>query len=283
LSKTGHLYIVATPIGNLKDITLRALETLKKVDLIAAEDTRHSKTLLQHYQIDTALISLHEHNEQQRIQELLLKLQAGQHIALISDAGTPLISDPGYQLVTQVRAAGLTVVPIPGPSALIAALSAAGLPTDRFCYEGFLPAKTTARKQQLQQLQDECRTLIFYEAPHRILDTLRDIAEVFLPQRQATLARELTKTFETILSGTLEQLISQLLADKNQQKGEFVILVQGKKAQTSVDSAASQRILKILLAELPVKQAASLAAQITGEKKNELYPLALEMKNQHGE
>ena len=283
MSKTGHLYIVATPIGNLKDITLRALETLKKVDLIAAEDTRHSKTLLQHYQIDTALISLHEHNEQQRIQELLLKLQAGQHIALISDAGTPLISDPGYQLVTQVRAAGLTVVPIPGPSALIAALSAAGLPTDRFCYEGFLPAKTTARKQQLQQLQDECRTLIFYEAPHRILDTLRDIAEVFLPQRQATLARELTKTFETILSGTLEQLISQLLADKNQQKGEFVILVQGKKAQTSVDSAASQRILKILLAELPVKQAASLAAQITGEKKNELYPLALEMKNQHGE
>lgn len=280
MNKTGHLYIVATPIGNLKDITLRALETLKQVDLIAAEDTRHSKTLLQHYQIDTALISLHEHNEQQRAHELLLKLQAGQHIALISDAGTPLISDPGYQLVNHVRAAGVTVVPIPGPSALITALSAAGLPTDSFCYEGFLPAKTSARKQHLQKLQDECRTLIFYEAPHRILDTLRDIAEIFLPQRQATLARELTKTFETILSGTLEQLLAQLLADKNQQKGEFVILVQGKKTQISADLAESQRILKILLTELPVKQAASLAAQITGEKKNELYPLALEIKNQ---
>lgn len=277
MSKFGQLYIVATPIGNLRDITLRALDILKQVDLIAAEDTRHSKTLLQHYQINTPLISLHEHNEQQRSQELAAQLQAGKCLALISDAGTPLISDPGYQLVRTVREAGITVTPIPGACAVTAALSVSGLPTDRFCFEGFLPAKASMRQQYLATLLTESRTLIFYESPHRILDTLKDMAAVFTEPRRAVIARELTKTFETVLSGSLAELVQQLTADKNQQKGEFVILLAGNSAAATNSNDESRRILQILLTDLPVKQAAQLAAQITGEKKNALYAMALAM------
>lgn len=278
MNKTGQLYIVATPIGNLKDISLRALETLKMVDLIAAEDTRHSKTLLLHYRITTPLLSLHEHNEQQRGTELLTLLQQGRNVALISDAGTPLISDPGFHLVRAALEAGISVTPIPGACALIAALSAAGLPTDRFCFEGFLPAKPAARKQYLQPLAAEPRTLIFYEAPHRILATLSDMAAAFSAQRTATIARELTKTFETIRTGTLAELSAFLTADHHQQKGEFVILIHGQPLPEQQTRADSSRILKILLQELPVKQAAALAAEITGEKKNILYAKALALK-----
>ncbi|CAM4458661.1 MAG: Ribosomal RNA small subunit methyltransferase I [Legionellaceae bacterium] len=280
MKKIGHLYIVATPIGNLQDITVRAIDILKHVDCIAAEDTRHSKILLSHYQINTPLISFHAHNEQQRAQALLSQLKEGKNIALISDAGTPLISDPGYEMVRLALAEEIRVIPIPGPCALITGLSASGLPTDRFAYEGFLPAKSSTRKQYLNLLQDENRTLVFYEAPHRIIETLQDMAVVFSLSRHATIARELTKTYETIYSATLEEIIARLIADKQQQKGEFVILIQGIKKENLSAFSESERILKILLAELPVKQATNLTSQITGEKKNTLYTLALAMKEE---
>jgi 16S rRNA (cytidine1402-2'-O)-methyltransferase len=276
----GVLYVVATPIGNLLDISTRALDVLRTVALIAAEDTRHSKKLLSHYGIATALFAVHEHNERDVTDKLLRILAGGEDVALVSDAGTPLISDPGFYLVRAARQAQLRVVPVPGPSALIAALSVAGLPTDRFVFEGFLPAKQTARQQRLQALAAETGTLVFYESSHRICDCLSDMAAGLGATRAATVARELTKTFETIKQGTLAELAEWVQADSNQQKGEFVVLVQGAKPRerSSIDAAAEQ-VLTVLLAELPLKQAAGLAAKITGLSKNVLYQHGLKLKN----
>jgi len=275
----GVLYIVATPIGNLGDISARALEVLEAVSLIAAEDTRHSKKLLAHYGIGTGLLAVHEHNERDVTDRLLRKLSAGEDIALVSDAGTPLISDPGFYLVRAVRQAGLPVVPVPGPSALIAALSVAGLPTDRFVFAGFLPAKQTARRQRLQELATEAATLVFYESSHRIVACLADMAACLEGEREATLARELTKTFETVLTGTLAGLLEQLQGDSNQQKGEFVVMVHGAPPRDAAAiDAASEQVLAVLLSELPLKQAAALAAKITGLSKNVLYEQGLKLK-----
>jgi 16S rRNA (cytidine1402-2'-O)-methyltransferase len=272
------LYIVATPIGNLDDISRRALQVLEAVPLIAAEDTRHSRKLLAHYGIEARLFALHEHNEQVATAKLLKALLAGDEVALVSDAGTPLSSDPGFYLVRAARQAGIRVVPLPGPSACIAALSVAGLPTDRFVFEGFLPARSTARKQRLSELASEKRTLVFYESSHRICESLADRAENMGGERQATVARELTKTFETIKDGSLEELVSWVQADSNQQKGEFVVMLQGAPARNSDIDETVERVLTILLAELPLKQAASLAAKITGLPKNRLYEAGLAIK-----
>lgn len=273
------LYIVATPIGNLGDMSARAIEVLRQVDLIAAEDTRHSKTLLQHFVINTPCCSLHDYNERQRVDKLIELMKTGKSIALISDAGTPLISDPGFALVRAVRAAGFQVIPIPGACAAIAALSAAGLPSDRFIFEGFLPAKSSARQQRLENLREETRTLIFYEAPHRILDLIKDMLLVFGVEREAVIAKELTKTYETIYQGNLSELKNWLEADSNHQRGEFVVLLQGVELKESHPICIDpSEVLKILLEELSVKQAANLAAKITGEKKNTLYELALKFK-----
>ena len=278
--KKGSLYIVATPIGNMGDMTDRAQKTLSDVDVIAVEDTRRSGQLLRNFSISTPMISVHEHNERQICDSLLDRIEKGDSIALISDAGTPLLSDPGYFLVNQAREREISVVPIPGVSAVITALSVAGLPTDRFVFEGFLPAKSTARQQKLENLKDDVRTVIFYEAPHRIVEMLKDCQLVFGGQRKVVLARELTKTFETIHSDVLDILIPWVEADENQRKGEFVVLVHGAVARedTGID-AESERILLILLKDLPVKQAAALAANITGLKKNALYQFALEIKD----
>jgi 16S rRNA (cytidine1402-2'-O)-methyltransferase len=280
-NRAGVLYIVATPIGNLQDISARALEVLKSVSLVAAEDTRHSKKLLSHYGIGTSLQSVHEHNERDVTDRLVQKLTAGTDIALVSDAGTPLISDPGYHLVRAARQAGIRVVPVPGPAALIAALSVAGLPTDRFVFEGFLPAKQTARRQRLQGLAAETATLVFYESSHRIVASLADMADCLGGDREATLARELTKTFETVLTGSLLDLLGQLQADSHQQKGEFVVMLQGASPRdpAAID-AASEQMLAVLLSELPLKQAASLGARITGVSKNVLYEQGLKIKKQ---
>lgn len=276
MNNQGILYMVATPIGNLADMTFRAIETLKQVDVIAAEDTRHSQRLLQHYHIATPLISLHAHNEQQRVSDLIEKLQQGKSVAVISDAGTPLISDPGYTLILEAHRQDIRVVPVPGASALIAALSVAGLPAHSFIFEGFLPVKTSARCQKLQTLQEETRTLIFYEAPHRILAMLLDLKTVFGGDRYVVLARELTKTFESIHGANLNDLIPWLEVDPHRQKGEFVILVHGdpKKPEEALDDE-TMRILTTLLKELPVKQAVKLAVQITGQPRNLLYDWAV--------
>lgn len=278
--KKGSLYIVATPIGNMGDMTERAQKTLIDVDVIAAEDTRRSGQLLHNFEISTPMIAVHEHNERQICDSLLARIEKGESIALISDAGTPLLSDPGYFLVNQAKERGISVVPIPGVSAVITALSVAGLPTDRFVFEGFLPAKSTARQQKLEKLKDDTRTVIFYEAPHRIVEMLKDCQRVLGGQRKVVLARELTKTFETVHGDVLDALIPWVEADENQRKGEFVVLVHGAatREDTGVD-AESERILLILLKNLPVKQAASLAANITGLKKNALYQFALEIKD----
>lgn len=274
----GTLYVVATPIGNLDDISARALKVLSDVSLIAAEDTRHSVRLLQHFGIETPLAPCHEHNEREQGGRFLVKLQAGEDVALISDAGTPLISDPGYHLVRQARAAGIPVVPVPGACALIAALSAAGLPSDRFVFEGFLPAKAAGRRSRLELLLEEPRTLIFYEAPHRVLECIEDMAAVFGSERPALLARELTKTFETLKGLPLGELREFVANDSNQQRGECVLLVAGKPAPEGdeVVDAQTLKVLDLLLAELPVKRAAALASEITGVRKNLLYQLALE-------
>lgn len=277
-SATGTLFVVATPIGNLDDLSARALKVLGDVALIAAEDTRHSARLMQHFGIGTPLAACHEHNERDEGNRFIERLLAGDDVALISDAGTPLISDPGYHLVRQARAAGVRVVPVPGACALIAALSAAGLPSDRFVFEGFLPAKSVGRRARLERVREEPRTLIFYEAPHRILECLQDMREVFGGERQALLARELTKTFETLQGMPLEQLCEWVAGDANQQRGECVVLVAGWQAPE--DEAAvnveALRVLDLLLAEMPLKRAAALAAQITGVRKNLLYQAALE-------
>lgn len=271
------LYVVATPIGNLDDITARALRVLREVAVIAAEDTRHSARLLQHFGITTPLVACHEHNERDQGGRFLARLQGGEDVALISDAGTPLISDPGFHLVRQARAAGIRVVPVPGPCALIAALSAAGLPSDRFVFEGFLPAKTAGRLARLEQLKEEPRTLIFYEAPHRLLDCLADLERIMGADRLAVMARELTKAFETFQGLPLGKLRAWVAADGNQQRGECVLLVAGWQApaENSVPAAAL-RVLELLLKEMPLKRAAALAAEITGVRKNLLYQAALE-------
>ena len=272
------LYIVATPIGNLSDISERAVQILKQVDLIAVEDTRHSGKLLQHSGVSTPMQALHEHNEAKKVEQLIDLLAAGKSIALISDAGTPLISDPGYQLVKAAIDAGIKVSPVPGASALIAALSASGLPSDAFIFEGFLPNKSAGRLKKLEALADESRTLIFYEAPHRIIDCLEDMQQVFGAERVAVVARELTKTFETIKKDSLENLLSWTKADSNQQRGEFVLLIQGQEKAATTVNAEAERILDILLQELPLKQASQLAARITGIKKNTLYQIGLNKK-----
>lgn len=279
----GVLYIIATPLGNLGDMSPRAVEVLSGVTLIAAEDTRHSSPLLRHFGVRTPCIALHEHNEREVSPAILERLAKGDSVALIADAGTPLVSDPGYPLVHAARAKGIRVTPIPGPCALIAALSASGLPSDRFVFEGFLPARSGARRTRLAELRNEPRTLIFYESPHRIVDCIDDMATVFGADRPAVIARELTKLFETIHNAALAELSTWLCADTNQQKGEFVILVQGSMLEHSSESEAeAQRIVQILMAELPVKQAAALAAQITGLKKNALYDYALRLKDSQG-
>jgi len=277
----SELYVVATPIGNLGDISARALETLQMVDVIAAEDTRHSGRLLQHFGISTALQAYHEHNENSQLPWLLDQLKQGKRIALISDAGTPLISDPGYQLVKAVREQGITVIPIPGPSALITALCASGLPSDRFVFEGFLPAKSKARQNRLLQLKNEYRTVILYESPHRILASVTDMIEQLGGERIVVLARELTKTYETIYESSLDKLLLWLRADMNQQKGEMVILIKAADNQiTDQDEVEMERILTLLLDELPLKQAVLLTAKITGRHKNDIYSLALALKEE---
>jgi 16S rRNA (cytidine1402-2'-O)-methyltransferase len=273
------LYIVATPIGNLGDMTPRAVEVLQSVALIAAEDTRHSGRLMAHFNIKTPMISVHDHNERQRLQTILDKLSAGENIALISDAGTPLISDPGFYLVRGVRDAGFKVVPVPGCSAVITAMSAAGVATDRFIFEGFLPAKRTGRQQQLALIKSEERTVIFYESTHRIIETLNDMVEVLGADRYVVMARELTKTFETIHGDKVSDLLVWMEQDHHQQKGEFVLIVQGVEPKKEEGlSADTLHVLDTLLEELPVKQAAALAAKLTGEKKNALYQEALNRK-----
>ena len=277
-STIGTLYVVATPIGNLDDMSARALKVLGSVALIAAEDTRHSVRLLQHFGIATPLAACHEHNERDEGGRFLTRLLAGDDVALISDAGTPLISDPGYHLVRQARAAGVDVVPVPGACALIAALSAAGLPSDRFIFEGFLPAKAVGRRARLELVREEPRTLIFYEAPHRILECLQDMEAVFGADRPALLARELTKTFETLKGLPLGELHAFVANDSNQQRGECVVLVAGWTAPDDEQAVGSEalRVLDLLLAEMPLKRAAALAADITGVRKNLLYQAALE-------
>lgn len=275
--KPGVLYIVATPIGNLGDTTARAIEILRGVDRIAAEDTRHSLRLLKHLGIEKPLVALHEHNEREQALKLLAFVQQGQSLALISDAGTPLISDPGYHIVQLAHQLDIQVVPVPGPCSIIAALSASGLPTDRFAFEGFLSPKATARLKQLEKLAFETRTLIFFEAPHRILETLDAMQSCFGAGRMVVVARELTKTFETIRLGALSELLVWIKSDPMQQRGEFVILVAGAILETNQETipAESLQVLKILLAELSVKQASSLAAKITGVSKKLLYDAAL--------
>ncbi|ACT11368.1 16S rRNA (cytidine(1402)-2'-O)-methyltransferase [Pectobacterium aroidearum] len=277
------LYIVPTPIGNLGDITQRALAVLASVDLIAAEDTRHTGLLLQHFAINARLFALHDHNEQQKADVLLAKLQSGQSIALVSDAGTPLINDPGYHLVRRCREAGVRVVPLPGACAAITALSASGLASDRFCYEGFLPAKTKARKDTLRDLGEEPRTLIFYESTHRLLDSLQDISEVLGAERYVVLAREITKTWESIHGAPVGELLAWVKEDENRRKGEMVLIVEGHQADDSALSAEALRTLMLLRAELPLKKAAALAAEIHGVKKNALYRYGLEQEGDSGE
>ncbi len=277
----GILYVVATPIGNLQDITLRALDTLKAVDAIAAEDTRHTSGLLSHFGISKKLIAVHEHNEHQSAEKLLSQLNAGESVALVTDAGTPGISDPGAVVVDFVRKAGVKVVPVPGVSAVIAALSASGIVQNGFMFHGFLPASGAARRKVLEALKTQTVTLVIYEAPHRIVDSIADMCAVLGGERRITFARELTKTFETIYSCNLSDAVAWLEADLNQQRGEFVLLIEAAALKDAEEMPEETvRILKLLLAELPLKQAVKLATEITHEKKNVLYEFALQLKQQ---
>ena len=275
---TGILYIVATPIGNLQDITQRALDTFAQVDLIAAEDTRHSGLLLSHYGIKKPFFALHDHNEQEKAHILVEKLKQGSNIALISDAGTPLISDPGFHLVRQCREAGIRVVPLPGACAAITALCASGIASDRFCFEGFLPAKSKARKDKLENIAKEDRTLIFYESTHRILDTLEDMQSVLGEERYIVLAREITKTWEMITGNTIKNLREWLLEDPNRTKGEMVLIVEGKPKSDNNEEISPQAVkaLELIAEELPLKKAAAIVAELYGYKKNALYQFGLE-------
>lgn len=269
------LYIVPTPIGNLADITQRAIEVLAMVDVVAAEDTRHSSVLLNHLQIKANLLALHDHNEQQRADALIARVLQGQSVALISDAGTPLISDPGYHLVTRCREAGVRVIPLPGACAAITALSASGLPTDRFTFEGFLPAKEKARDDRLTELLDETRTLIFYESPRRLLETVLAVARLY-GERQIVVARELTKTFESFHSLPAPAMAEWLAGDSNRCRGEIVLMIAGAKPDPDAIPSEVLRTLALLQKELPLKRAAALTAEIHGVKKNALYKLGLE-------
>lgn len=278
--RAGTLYVVATPIGNLGDFTARAREVLANVGVIAAEDTRRTGQLLRSLGIAVPLVSLHEHNEAARSQALIERLEAGESIALVSDAGTPLISDPGFDLVAAARERGIRVSAIPGPSAVIAALSVAGLPTDRFAFEGFLPAKASARRAQLETLRHEPRTMVFYEAPHRIAEVLRDMREAFGAQRRAVVCRELTKHFETTYGGTLDALVQQSERDPDMARGEIVIVVAGDKSeQPSRHALDAEQLWRALLEELTPSQAAKIAARLTGEKRSELYERAMKLKS----
>lgn len=277
---TGELYVVATPIGNLQDFTWRACHVLQTVDLILAEDTRHSAKLFIKYDIHTPLKAFHEHNEQQLIPEIMGKLHGGASVALVSDAGTPLINDPGFQLVRAAHAEGIRVIPVPGVSAVIAALSVAGLPTDHFVYEGFLPAKSATRKKRLEELSAEQRTLVFYEAPHRILATLADMITCLGEERQVTLAKELTKQFETIRHDKLPALKQWLEEDIDRCRGEFVLILQGN-TQQSADDDEAERVLQILLQRVSVRDASNMAAKILRDNKNRLYQLALALEKKN--
>lgn len=276
----GVLYVVATPIGNLADITRRAVDVLGQVDRIAAEDTRHTRALLTHLGIRGRLVSLHEHNEEARAQAVLARLLAGESVALVSDAGTPLVSDPGYRLVRAARRAGVRVSPVPGASSILAALSVAGLPTDRFAFEGFLPSRAAPRRERLRALATEPRTLVLLESSHRIAATLADMAAILGAEREAVVARELTKTFETVRLDSLGGLAAWVEAEARQRRGEFVVLLRGAEPEHDDEAADTEalRVLDLLLAELPVRQAAALAARITGRPRNGLYKLALERK-----
>jgi len=277
---TVALYIVPTPIGNLGDISERAISVLNNVALIACEDTRHSGKLLKHFGIETRKTALHDHNERDRAQWIIQKLGYGESVALISDAGTPLISDPGYHLVSQVRAAGFQVISLPGACAAITALSASGLPSDRFTFEGFLPSKEKGRFDKLAALKEDPRTLIFYESPHRIVQSLESMVAALGPDRKMVMAREITKTFETYLSGTTAEVLEMVKADSNQQRGEIVLMCHGYRVVEGADVGIPTVVietLKLLSAELPLKKAAALAGQIHGMKKNALYKYGLEI------
>lgn len=274
---SAQLFVVATPIGHLDDMTFRAIDVLKSVSLIAAEDTRQSAQLLKHFNINTPLTACHDHNESNKINQLIDKLKAGENLALISDAGTPLISDPGFKLVRAAQEHGIRVVPVPGACAAIAALSAVGLPSDRFSFEGFLPSKSSQRLAQLEKLKDEMQTLIFYEAPHRILDCVKDMLQVFGADRPVGFAREITKTFETIKKMTLGELLHFVEKDANQQKGEIVVVVGGATQEKDLEQDKLDELLKRLLQDLSVKAASQLAADLTGIKKKIAYQRALEL------
>lgn len=269
--RPGTLHVVATPIGHRDDISARAIETLRRARVIAAEDTRHTRPLLQHLNIDTPLVALHDHNERTAVDGLVERMRGGDDVALVSDAGTPLISDPGFRLVRAARIAGLRVSPVPGPSAVIAALSVAGLPSDRFVFEGFLSAKAGARRSRLAELAGESRTLIFYESSHRIVESLEDMRKAFGADREAVVARELTKMFETVLGDPLSALVERVSADPNQQKGEFVVMVAGREAGEDERLSEGLRVFAILKEELPPARAAKLAAAITGAPRKALY------------
>lgn len=269
--KKGSLYVVATPIGNLSDISMRAREVLAQADLICAEDTRHTRQLLHALGLDRPLLALHDHNETDRVQQVLIHLQAGKSLALVSDAGTPLISDPGYHLVRELRAAGIVISPIPGPCAAIAALSVAGIASDRFSFEGFLPAKASARRERLQKLAAETRTLVFYESSHRIEESLTDMLNAFGSNREAILARELTKLFETVLDGTLASILEKVANDANQRKGEFVVIISGAKEDEEAELREGKRLYSKLVEYMKPSQAAKVAADLSGAPRKALY------------
>jgi 16S rRNA (cytidine1402-2'-O)-methyltransferase len=271
----GSLYIVATPIGHLGDMTFRAIETLKTVDVILAEDTRHASILMQHYQIHTTIESFHTHNEQKKSEHYITMLQKGKQLALISDAGTPLISDPGYPLVHQARKLGIPVIPIPGASALICALSAAGVATDEFSFHGFPPAKSAARIKFFESCLQQHHTMVFYESPHRILDCLNDLLAM-LHQHPIVIAKELTKSYEQFKHGSIDEILQWFAEDSNRQKGEFVLIIPAREKQG--DHHVAEQILKTLLHELPTKQAVNICQKITGEAKNHLYELAIQLQ-----
>lgn len=274
------LYIVATPIGNLGDMTPRAVSVLRQVDVIAAEDTRHSRRLMNHFGIDTPLIPCHDFNERQQAQSIIQRMRQGESVALISDAGTPLISDPGFFLVRSVREAGFAVVPVPGACAYIAALSVSGLPTDRFCFEGFLPAKSVARRKRLEALATFPATWGVYESPHRIMELMADLVAVIGPERYIAVAREISKTFETVLVGSVAEVMAVMESDSNQQRGEFVVLLEGYKAPAGevIEPQVSQMLVR-LMEELPIKKAAAVVSDLTGVRKKDLYELGMKIRS----
>ena len=273
------IYVVATPIGNLSDITIRGLEVLKEVDYIAAEDTRHSRRLLDYHGITAKLLAYHEHNESEKSQFIIDSVLEGKSVALVSDAGTPLISDPGHTLVSRAKLSGVKVIPVPGPSAVIAALSASGLPCGKFIYEGFLPAKQKAKRDVLESFSYENRSVVFYESPHRILDTLAVLADLY-PERSLVIARELTKRFETITNGLAKDLLLWTQEDEDQQRGEFVLILSGVQKQVDVDVLSQERMLKRLIEYLPPKKAVQLVVECLGGDKKLLYARAVEMRNE---